>query len=43
MLDFLRQDQAASSTLPQTLSRLEELAGRLQSGQPAVPARPKQA
>ena len=36
LLDFLRQDQASTSTLPQTLSRLEDLGGRLQSGQPTL-------
>ena len=44
LLDFLRQDQASTSTLPQTLSRLEELGGRLQSGQQTLSATgPKQA
>ncbi len=44
LLDFLRQDQAAASTLPQTLSKLEELGARLHSGPPALSiAGPKQA
>jgi flagellar biosynthesis/type III secretory pathway ATPase len=36
LVDFLRQDQAAASTLQQTLSKLEELASRLRSGQPTL-------
>ena len=44
LLDFLRQDQASTSTLPQTLSRLEGLGERLQSGQQTLSvAGPKQA
>jgi flagellar biosynthesis/type III secretory pathway ATPase len=38
LLDFLRQDQTSTSTLPQTLSRLDDLGMRLQSGQPVLAA-----
>jgi len=39
LIDFLRQDHTETSTLDQTLSRLESLAARLETGKGLVPAR----
>jgi len=39
MLDFLRQDHMATSPLPETLARLNDLAAQLEAGASAVPAK----
>ena len=38
LLDFLRQDHSTTTPLPETLSRLEGLAAKLETGTPLLPA-----
>jgi FliI/YscN family ATPase len=40
LLEFLRQDHNATTELPETLERMEALAGRLETGAEMVPAGP---
>jgi len=43
LLDFLRQDQRTTTTLPETLARMDSLASKLETGTEiaAAPATPR--